>query len=251
MLIYFSVRTADNTLKKFKLRNNEFVTLGRGDKAVVRINDDLLSSVHAKIFIKDDKIFINDLASKNGTIIQGVKIHNQRVYLEDIIQIGQSQVSIDIAKLTAEDKRKLLYKGRSQNQERSLTLELESVTEKRSKLKSTKGVGTSTRKQRNFVKKSKLFKDSFNHKTKDKEDPKKVRIAKAIDTLLPLIIWALVIYSSTILDSNLWDKTELSLDFLINDLQFYTFGGIALGFLGARFNNKAANGTIGERIMKL
>ena len=43
--------------------------LGRGHEATFKISDISISRVHAKIYLKDDNIIIDDLGSKFGTLL--------------------------------------------------------------------------------------------------------------------------------------------------------------------------------------
>lgn len=251
MLIYFSVRTPNNSFKKFKLREGEFVTIGRGDRAVVKVNDDLLSSLHSKIYIKNGELYIEDLDSKNGTVVQGMKINKQRLYLEDRIQVGQTFISVDIGKITPEDKNKITYKGKHSDKSRSLTLELESVTEKRSQMKKQRKPGTSTRRQKDFVKKSKLYKDSFTDKKGKNNDGKKEAIALQIDIALTFCVYLGVVFSSKVLEPNLWKEAQMNIEFFTNNLQDYTFGGLLIAVVFHLFNRRSKKGSIAERMLGL
>lgn len=52
--------------------------VGRGRDSVAWIDDPSISRRHAVIFIADQQATVEDLASKNGTLLQGKKIDGQR-----------------------------------------------------------------------------------------------------------------------------------------------------------------------------
>jgi len=55
----------------------------------VVLSDKYVSSTHAKIYAKNDKYFLEDLKSTNGTILNGVKINGMvEIFIGDQIQIG-------------------------------------------------------------------------------------------------------------------------------------------------------------------
>jgi len=65
------------------------VTLGRSERADLRVTDDGASRIHARVFTEDGVTYLQDLRSSNGTLLNGEKIQG-KVQLEDgdKIQIG-------------------------------------------------------------------------------------------------------------------------------------------------------------------
>ncbi len=53
--------------------------VGRGPSCEVKIASTGVSKEHAQIFITEDKAIVSDLNSRNGTLINGVRIQNQRI----------------------------------------------------------------------------------------------------------------------------------------------------------------------------
>jgi len=67
----------------------EELTLGRGEQADVKIDDTLVSRVHSRIFKHANSSFvIEDLKSRNGTLVNGMAITKQVLTYGDRIQIG-------------------------------------------------------------------------------------------------------------------------------------------------------------------
>jgi signal transduction histidine kinase/ActR/RegA family two-component response regulator len=65
------------------------LTLGRGDNADVKIDDTLVSRMHARIFRHENGSYvIEDLESRNGTLVNGMAITRQVLAYGDRIQIG-------------------------------------------------------------------------------------------------------------------------------------------------------------------
>lgn len=76
--------------------SQEKTTLGRKD-VDVRINDLDLSRQHCAIeIVAGTKAFVRDLASTNGTFVNGSKISYQEIKNGDLIQIGQSVFEVQI-----------------------------------------------------------------------------------------------------------------------------------------------------------
>ena len=67
------------------------LTFGRGDKADVQIDDTLVSRVHVRIFQHENGSYlIEDLASRNGTQVNGMAVTRRVLTYGDRIQIGSS-----------------------------------------------------------------------------------------------------------------------------------------------------------------
>jgi signal transduction histidine kinase/CheY-like chemotaxis protein len=67
------------------------LTLGRGDKADVKLDDTLVSRIHARIFQHENGSYvIEDLESRNGTLVNGMASSKQILTYGDRIQIGSS-----------------------------------------------------------------------------------------------------------------------------------------------------------------
>lgn len=66
------------------------VTIGRNDSNTIMIDDPFVSSNHAKILMKDGRIYLKDINSTNGTKRNGEVIKDiQEIYVGDFIEIGR------------------------------------------------------------------------------------------------------------------------------------------------------------------
>ena len=78
--------------REIALRGGENV-IGRDDTATLWIDDDLVSRRHARIVIEEAGAFLEDLGSKNGTLLGGKKIESpSRLADEDLITIGPASM---------------------------------------------------------------------------------------------------------------------------------------------------------------
>ena len=69
----------------------EELTFGRGEKADVQVDDTLVSRVHVRIFQHENGSYlIEDLASRNGTQVNGMAVTRRVLTYGDRIQIGSS-----------------------------------------------------------------------------------------------------------------------------------------------------------------
>lgn len=82
------------------------ITIGREDGNVIQLNDERVSRFHAKIQEDRDKIVITDLASTNGTKVNGETVQVALIRPGDVISIGRSTLlvgsRVDIARRLAE-----------------------------------------------------------------------------------------------------------------------------------------------------
>lgn len=67
------------------------VTIGRKDDNSVIISDQHISGNHARLIIKNNVLFIEDLNSTNGTFVNDKKIDGKvKLFGKDVIRIGSS-----------------------------------------------------------------------------------------------------------------------------------------------------------------
>ena len=66
--------------------------MGRADSAEVQIDDPFASSAHARIFPRDDFMYVEDMGSTNGTYLNGRQLRGaERLKVADVIRIGDSE----------------------------------------------------------------------------------------------------------------------------------------------------------------
>jgi hypothetical protein len=92
-LAYLIIKKGDRVGREFPLIAG-VNTLGRHSQNMIQIEDLAISHNHAKIFWKADtnKFVINDLASTNGTHINGAEVVQQELKDNDQIKIGQTEL---------------------------------------------------------------------------------------------------------------------------------------------------------------
>lgn len=123
MKVYLNIIEPDGRARRFPVETKP-VKVGRSSGAQVCISDDLCSSLHAMLYIKDGHLYVEDLESKNGTILNGIKVFRQRVFVGDQILLGSTRVGIDPEKNDKETLKILTSTAKRLNGE--ITLELES-----------------------------------------------------------------------------------------------------------------------------
>ena len=84
-----SVQAADGSRERYPLLKAR-VTIGRSRDSDIFLPDQWLSRQHAEILQKPDGYYVSDLGSKNGTLLNGGRIHEQqRLRAGDIITLGE------------------------------------------------------------------------------------------------------------------------------------------------------------------
>ncbi|HWO82959.1 MAG TPA: FHA domain-containing protein [Solirubrobacterales bacterium] len=68
------------------------LSIGRSKEADVRIDDRYASSIHARVFSREGRFYVEDMGSTNGTYLNGRKLRTpERLKLGDVIRIGDSE----------------------------------------------------------------------------------------------------------------------------------------------------------------
>jgi two-component system cell cycle response regulator len=88
---YLIVLAGENLGKMFRLEQAETI-LGRSSDATFRLPDDGVSRLHAKIIQAGDEVWVEDLKSVNGTLINGQRIARSLLRDGDKIQMGSTTI---------------------------------------------------------------------------------------------------------------------------------------------------------------
>lgn len=78
--------------------------LGRSNKCHIPLEDSMVSGKHLVIKVnQDSRVVIKDLDTTNGTYLNGNKIQESFLYLEDFIQIGKVRMVLDDSDMSANE----------------------------------------------------------------------------------------------------------------------------------------------------
>jgi diguanylate cyclase (GGDEF)-like protein len=88
---YLVVLAGSDVGKMFKLDDGETV-LGRSHRADIRLDDDSISRMHAKLSLSETSVHVEDLNSSNGTMVNGEKITLQQLRDGDKIRLGETTI---------------------------------------------------------------------------------------------------------------------------------------------------------------
>lgn len=71
---------------------SEGATMGRADNVDIRVDDAFASSAHARIYPRQDFMYIEDMGSTNGTFLNGRQLRGaERLKVSDVVRIGDSE----------------------------------------------------------------------------------------------------------------------------------------------------------------
>ena len=89
-----------------KLRRNKQYLVGRSSNCNIVVGDNNSSSKHCVIYLTENHITVEDIGSKNGTVLNGKKIYENctQFFIGDVITIGTSTLKLDISVLNPKEK---------------------------------------------------------------------------------------------------------------------------------------------------
>ena len=95
-LIMWVLRSdGDNGPRTMRLPTGSVKTVGRGTRAdFVLSGDELISRVHCRLSASADKLVVEDLASTNGTHVNGQRVEREDLEEGDRLRIGRSEFSV-------------------------------------------------------------------------------------------------------------------------------------------------------------
>jgi hypothetical protein len=68
------------------------LSIGRSQEADLRIEDRYASGLHARIFSRDGRSYVEDMSSTNGTLLNEADLHGEAELIDgDVIRIGDTE----------------------------------------------------------------------------------------------------------------------------------------------------------------
>ncbi len=73
------------------------LSIGRSKDADVRIDDRYASSIHARVFSREGRFFVEDMSSTNGTLLNGATLQGEAEAIDgDTVQIGDTVFRLEV-----------------------------------------------------------------------------------------------------------------------------------------------------------
>ncbi len=238
-------------------------TIGRGDRAKVKVDDDNCSRVHCKIYLNNNALWVEDMGSKNGTFVNGLNKAKSQLFMNDKILIGDTEVIVSSDKNTAEVVKLLKFTGSSDDRAKaSLEIEdQESLTQVRvNPMSALKTPSKSSGQSKMQLDNDPMFKDSrttvpefrtINKKAKPERIASKwqYNLASLID--LSIFIFALGLPPYFFWFGKASRSRVSGLGQGLDMKQIGIVGGLSLACVIAVWviNSKSRRGTMGERLL--
>jgi hypothetical protein len=74
------------------------LSIGRSKEADVRIEDRYASSIHARVFSREGRFYVEDMNSTNGTLLNGATLQGEAELIDrDTIQIGDTIFRLEVS----------------------------------------------------------------------------------------------------------------------------------------------------------
>lgn len=92
-----AVSNKDQGVRIYELRDGEKLNVGREQSNEIVIKDPRVSRIHASFFNRGSKIFVTDLFSRNGTIINGdLVVGDRELRDQDVVNLGASVITVEM-----------------------------------------------------------------------------------------------------------------------------------------------------------
>lgn len=249
MEVHFVVAQEDGRSKKFRLTNEEYVVIGRSKTMCqVFIEDSICSSTHAKVSVINNAIFIEDLNSKNGVFLNGVKIVKQRIYVDDKVRFGNSILFINHSRMDQESISFATYTGKG-SREGNLTLELDQV---KSSPQAIKAIHRMTQKPQAPLAQEKR-RVSVRKKTKTVlVSQAQIKNALLFDTFAAILVFCLcnfIFYHMFSEDYIGSETTSVFIKMFRGKAIRYTLAAAIIGYVFHNINRRLPSGSIGKKIV--
>lgn len=93
----------------------QMVTVGRSGQCECQIDDDKMSGRHCRFFLRQDKLELSDLDSKNGTYLNGIRVEQSEIFVGDEIRIGDTIITFEEESFDSEALQALTFPGPHQD----------------------------------------------------------------------------------------------------------------------------------------
>ncbi len=102
MAIFLIIKD-ESSEERVRLTSKPFI-LGRSSKCHKTLDDNMVSGRHLAIKINDNfRVVLKDLGTTNGTYLNGSKIDESYLYLDDFVQIGKVSLQLDDSDMSAKE----------------------------------------------------------------------------------------------------------------------------------------------------
>ncbi|MGE3178696.1 MAG: FHA domain-containing protein [Vicinamibacterales bacterium] len=79
----------------FRIKPGSIKTVGRAPRADFIVDAALVSRLHCRLEVTDDRIDVIDLASTNGTFVNGKRVDRARMRSGDHLRVGRLSLKVE------------------------------------------------------------------------------------------------------------------------------------------------------------
>jgi pSer/pThr/pTyr-binding forkhead associated (FHA) protein len=90
-----SPETPDDTSLTFRLGSGAIKTIGRGGRADFIVDRSLVSRLHCRLTAGDEILEVQDLASTNGTFVNGKRVLRAQIAGGDRLRVGRIELTVE------------------------------------------------------------------------------------------------------------------------------------------------------------
>ena len=83
---------SNGIIMSYTLMDKEKAVIGRSNECQITINDTKVSRMHSTFFVKNQKLFVKDNSSTNGTFVNNKKIFEKKLSSGDDIRLGTTYI---------------------------------------------------------------------------------------------------------------------------------------------------------------
>ncbi len=243
--------TDESGKRSFSLKPTP-LSIGRKPNNDIQVADALCSGTHCQIYFEAGSVYVEDLNSKNGTFLNGTKIKKAKFYINDHIEIGKSNITIDGEKLDKNTFDKLLTPKGSIG---GVSLEIENPSEVRKRVLNKEIIGD-TKSGKDYLQKSKLYEkigDKSNEGDEDLNIDATMNKANRINSIFNIVVFSSPYLYLFLTSNSEFNKFISTFDLEIifkSDLIFYFMGSVLGMLIFNKINKGLSSGSIGEKIVK-
>src|SRR5262245_24580089 len=103
MSLQFHVVGGPDTGRTHTIQPGNDMIVGRGNHAYYRLNDPRVSRSHCQVQIEGDQVTVICLGGSGGTRVNGKPVQKQLLQLGDVVQVGDTQLSMQMGDFPLED----------------------------------------------------------------------------------------------------------------------------------------------------
>ncbi len=135
MKVYITVTDAGGTSRTLSIEEKQSIRIGRSKTANIAVDDALCSGSHCRVYLDGHSVMVEELDSKNGIRLNGIRVLKQRIFIHDEIQLGESYLYIEKSKLDPGTLEILSSDNPASRIEGDLTLDLRTVKQNLKKIR--------------------------------------------------------------------------------------------------------------------